>query len=289
MSTKRRFIITGLREGGIGFATAWRLAVEEGGTVFACEKDLELGEAAARRLIEAGGDVHLIRADVSQREDVSAAVDFVRQHGDGTLDGLVNNAGDAGDPAADCLARMTPELFYRIVTANFFTAIWMTRECVLRCFLPRRSGVTIFLSTNNGFVGMLGQLIYGASKQAVAAACRTMAAEFGGTGLRFCTVSPGACSTDSPNWKKRRRQHPNWERIEGGMNAAGRMGRPEDVARLISFLVSDEASFLNGCDIPIDGGLRMSGVMFPGWDATNARESYVALAHRLEERSREAA
>jgi 3-oxoacyl-[acyl-carrier protein] reductase len=276
-----RVLLTGLRPEGIGFAMACHLAVERDWIVYACERDQGAGTEAARAIQRAGGQLQLIHADVSRPEEVMKVMDAVAADSGGVLHALVNNAGHAGDPAKDNLWQLEPEAFGELIRDNLSTAFLVTQAVVKRFFTSERGGHCIFLSTNNGAVGGLGQLAYGCAKQALAAMARVLAAEFAYRNVRFNVISPGIIETGSPNWLRRRQNDPAWALLEGCMNPSGRVGKPQDVANLVGFLLSDEASFINACDIAVDGGLRGTGILFPGVDATDARATYVAAVRAL--------
>lgn len=268
---ERHACVTGFRSSGIGQAIVRRLC-RSGYRVSAVEIDRVAGELAAKELQKEGLEVDLSIADLADPYQVCNVFDSIS-----SLDLLVNNAGYAGPGGADNLANLTLESFQNLLCCNLCTAFSATKEAVQRFFVPQRHGRVIFLSSNNGSIGMLGQLGYGAAKHSLSAMVRVLAVEYAGCGITFNCVSPGIVETNGTNWRERRARDPLWAKTEAFQNPVHRLGQPDDIAAVIEFLASDDAAFVNGVEIPVDGGLRATGVLFPGFDSKNPRQSYVEM------------
>jgi NAD(P)-dependent dehydrogenase (short-subunit alcohol dehydrogenase family) len=281
MFTKKRIVvISGARPGGIGAATAEALALGEGDIVFICDREPALGAEVVDDLLRRGGDVALLEADLTDEADAARVVREVELRYR-RLDVLVANAGDARDPRHDTIAHLSLGELVSLFSANVGTAFVLAKHA-LPLMLAQGSGSMIFLGSNNGSIGAMGQLGYGIAKRALQGLVRILCAQYGPAGIRFNLVEAGIVETNSRNWQQRRAIDPHWADKEALMNPQGRIGQPEDVAKVIAFLAGDGASFINGECIVVDGGLRASGIMVPGWDPNgDFRESYVTVISQL--------
>ena len=274
--------ISGIRPDGIGMATAQGF-LNKGYRIFACDRNGDAGEEAVEYLRQQGGDVSFVEADVSTEEGVEL---FMKKIGEKTpvLNALVCNAGSAGVPARDNWLTTTGDEFITQFKNNLLS-VALTVQGGLRHFFMEQDckGSVTLLGTHNGQrgFGQLGQFAYGTCKAALTSLLSTFVAEVGKK-IRMNLVNPGIIETNSLNWQKRRDANPNWGTLEGGYNPTGTLGNPEDVANLIVFLASEQAKFVNGAVIDVDGGLTATGICHPRWDCTNFRESYVAEASLTE-------
>ena len=230
-------LVTGASR-GIGKAIAAELAAAGATVVVGYRSGSEEAEAVAK---EIGG--RAVRADVANPEDAQRLVEEA-----GDLDILVNNAGVTRDTL---LARMSDEDWRTVIDTNLGGAFNTCRAAV-RGMMRRRSGSIVNVSSIVGLRGNPGQTNYSASKAGIIGFTKALARELGSRGVRANVVAPGYVST--------RLTDVIADELREQMLAAtplGRFGDPEDVAAAVRFLCSDEASFITGEVLLVDGGLAM--------------------------------
>jgi 3-oxoacyl-[acyl-carrier protein] reductase len=230
-------LVTGASR-GIGKAIATELAMAGASVVVAYRFGSEEAEAVAT---EIGG--RAVQADVA---DAEAAKRLVEEAGD--LDILVNNAGLTRDTL---LARMSDDDWRTVLDSNL-GGVFHTCRAVIRGMMRRRSGSIVNVSSIVGLRGNPGQTNYSASKAGIIGFTKSLARELGSRGVRANVVAPGYVST--------RLTDVIADDLKEQMLAAtplGRFGDPEDVAAAVRFLCSDEASFITGEVLLVDGGLAM--------------------------------
>jgi NAD(P)-dependent dehydrogenase (short-subunit alcohol dehydrogenase family) len=191
-----------------------------------------------------------VEVDVTDPVSVSAAVDSVLTDA-GRIDGLVAAAGVVEDdvPAEE----MTPEQFDRTLSVNL-RGVFLTCQAFGRVMLAQGRGsiVTISSMSGNHVVNTpQSQCAYNASKAGVTALSRSLAAEWGGRGVRVNAVSPGYVAT--PLLEAKRHQFEQW--LQG--TVLGRMAEPAEIAATVAFLLSDEAGFYCGSELLVDGGYTL--------------------------------
>ena len=164
----------------------------------------------------------------------------------GKIDVLVNNAGITADTF---LMLMPADDWNRVIDTNL-NGVFRWCKAVSRPMLGARRGVIINIASIAGLVGVMGQTNYAASKGALLAFTRALAAELGGKNIRVNSVVPGFVETDMSARVPRQIKQKNLDRI-----VLKRFGKPEEVASVVTFLASDAASYIMGQSIVVDGGL----------------------------------
>jgi NAD(P)-dependent dehydrogenase (short-subunit alcohol dehydrogenase family) len=233
---------------GIGRATALKLA-EEGATVMIADYAQEGGERTVKMIKDAGGTASFIHADVSIARQVEAIVSkTVETYG--RLDGAFNNAGIEGRVGVTTV-ECNEENFDRTIAINL-KGVWLCMKYEIPQMLKQGSGSIVNTASGLGLVGLAGAAAYSASKHGVVGLTRTAALEYATKNIRVNCVCPGIIRT------------PMSERIidSGGISEqvfiasepVGRMGKPEEIAEGVVWLLSDAASFVTGHPMAIDGG-----------------------------------
>ncbi|MDS0132869.1 MULTISPECIES: SDR family NAD(P)-dependent oxidoreductase [unclassified Amycolatopsis] len=224
---------------GIGLATA-RALVEAGATVVLTGRDEARAKEAAASVGASG-----LALDVTDAKAVSSLVRGVaKEHG--KLDVVVANAGIM----EDALLGMIKEDLVDTTLSTNVAGTLHTVQAAARAMMRKKSGAIVVLASIVGEYGSAGQTVYAASKAAVANIARSAAKELGRSGIRVNAVAPGVIETDLTSGLSEDAKAEN-----AGKTPLGRLGRPEEVANAIRFLVSDEASFITGQVLGIDGGL----------------------------------
>ena len=199
------------------------------------------GEEAESIASEIGG--RAVQADVSDPEQAKRLVEEA-----GDLDVLVNNAGVTRDGV---LARMTDDDWRAVLETNLSAAFYTCRA-VARGMMKRRAGAIVNLSSIVGLHGNWGQANYAASKAGIVAFTKSLAQELGSRGVRANVVAPGYIETRLTD------VIPEEAKTQMlGLTPLGRFGDPQDVARAVRFLCSDDASFITGEVLVVGGGLGM--------------------------------
>ena len=232
---------------GIGRAVCLELA-GGGANVALCYAGNETAARETVRAVEALGVKALaVRCDVSDGGQVSGLMDAV-VHGFQRIDILVNNAGITRD---NLLMRMSEEDFDAVIAANLKGA-FLCMKAVSRLMLKQRYGRIVNLSSVVGLRGNAGQANYAASKAGVIGMTKSLARELAGRGITVNAVAPGFIATDMTAALSEEQRAHALERI-----ASGRLGEPEDVAALAAFLASEDAAYITGQVICVDGGLTL--------------------------------
>ena len=231
---------------GLGRAFAVELAAEQV-KVAVPDVDLEGAQETARLVTEAGGEAFALEADVSDSASVQRMVEQVLGRF-GTIDVLVNNAGVVGELLP--VHEVSEESWDRVMGVDL-RGVFLCSKYTIPTMLAAGKGVIINIASVSGFLASRTGVEYTAAKHGVTGLTKQLAYDYGHLGIRCVGVGPGVIETPlTKDWT-----------CEGGpfheltMEApAGRYGRPIDVARLVVYLASDEADFMHGHTIPIDGG-----------------------------------
>lgn len=225
---------------GIGRATAIRFA-QEGARVAVADVDLQVAAEVAHELGERGLALEL---DVSSRESIEAGLDRIISHW-GRLDVLVNNAGIVRDAQ---LLKMSEADFDAVIDINL-KAVFTCTQAVARRMVDQGSGVILNASSVVALYGNFGQSNYVAAKSGVIGMTRVWARELGPKGIRVNAVAPGFIETRMTAGIPDKVVEKINERVP-----LRRMGAPEEVANAYLWLASDEASYVNGHVLSVDGG-----------------------------------
>src|SRR5690606_2034468 len=238
-------IVTGASD-GIGRATANRLAADGAHVVIVARRPEPLAEAEAA-IRAAGGSVETARLDVSDGAAFERLIQDVAQR-HGRLDGLVNNAAKT---TIGKVVNITDE-DWRATFATNTDAILVVTRAALRIMLPQQSGSIVNIASTNGRRAMTGMGAYSASKAALIHFSRVAAMEAAPHNVRVNALAPGMVLTPA-NEEFFKTQPAAKEAVESTIPAL-RAGRPEEIAAAIRFLLSDDASFVNGVCLDVDGG-----------------------------------
>lgn len=246
MNAPRVALVTGGSR-GLGRAMAIRLAGSGHRVVVNYAHNADAGEKVVAEIEEKGGEAISIQADVSSADDVDALfAEATTRLGPVTV--LVNNAGITKD---ELLLRMSPADFDMVIDTNLKSAFLCTKAA-LRAMLRARWGRVISIASVAGIVGNAGQANYAASKAGLIGFSKSVAKEVGTRGITVNVVAPGFVATDLTADLSEEARERMRERV-----ALGRLGVPEEIAGIVAFLASDEAAYITGQVIAVDGGLAL--------------------------------
>ena len=247
--TKRVALVTG-GMGGIGTAVCRRLASMNGNTVVAnCLPGYERKEEWLARMHAEGFDnLAAAEGDVADFDSAGKMVSKIESQ-IGPVDILVNNAGIVRD---NMLKKMSPSDWLSVINTNLNSAFNVTKH-VIDGMTERGWGRVVNLSSVNGQKGQFGQTNYSAAKAGVHGFAKALAQEVVRKGVTVNSISPGYVETDMVKAIRK----DVLEKIIAGI-PMGRLARPEEIAALIAFLTSEEAGYITGANIAINGGMYMS-------------------------------
>jgi 3-oxoacyl-[acyl-carrier protein] reductase len=241
----RTALVTGASR-GIGRATAQRLAREGARIAINFRGNADAADETKQLVEKAGSGAVLVQGDVSLDADADRVVKEAVAFGEGKLDILVNNAGTTRD---DLLIRMTPEQWDTVMDLNLRGAFLITRA-VMRPMMKARFGRIVNVSSVAGVAGNAGQANYASAKAGLIGFTKTVAREMASRNITCNAVAPGFVPTDLTNSLIKQMEETILKQIP-----LGRFGTVDDVANAIAFLVSEEASYITGQVLQIDGGM----------------------------------
>lgn len=240
MSFENKVVVVTGGSRGIGRSIVAEFAKCKAKVYFTYHKDQE-----SAKKVEDDYQAIAIKCSQTDSDAVTQAVDSIIEE-NSQIDILINNAGITSD---QFLMMMPFEQWEKVINTNLNGA-YRWAKAVSRPMLSAGSGVIVNMSSISGMVGTAGQTNYAASKGGIIAFTRSLAAEFGSKGVRVNAVVPGFIDTDMTAVMSRQIKRDNIEKI-----LLKRFGKPEEVAKIVSFLSSDDASYIVGQAIVVDGGL----------------------------------
>lgn len=239
-------IVTGASR-GIGRAVALKLAEKGYAVAVNYANSSQKAQEVVEEIRSKGGTAIAVKADVSCLDEVKAMVDeVIRQYGNISV--LVNNAGITRD---NLILKMTEEDWDMVINTNLKGA-FNCIKCVSRQMIKQKYGKIVNISSVIALMGNAGQANYAASKAGIIGLTKSIAKELASRGINVNAVAPGYIETDMTAVLSEDIKNKMLEVIP-----LQKFGKPEDVANLVAFLVSDEASYITGQIISIDGGMAI--------------------------------
>lgn len=244
-------IITGAGK-GIGRAAALAFA-QEGAKVVIATRSAQPGDETLDMVRQAGGDALMVQTDICNEASLAGMVAKTLEHY-GRIDVLVNNAAISEQvPPVERIEEVGVELFDRIMEVDV-RGVFLTCRAVIP-HMRENGGAVVNVSSVAGIRGNVSGLSYTTAKHAIVGFTKQLAVIEGPNGIRVNCVSPGGVDTPMIAYKLKDPDSSNWERIRA--TPAGRLAAPSELAAVMVFLASDEASFVYGENIVADGGVSL--------------------------------
>lgn len=239
-------LVTGASR-GIGKAIALKLASDGFAVGVNYASSSEKADEVVSQIQEGGGQAVAVQADVGDADAVAAMFATVTEEL-GPVTVLVNNAGITDD---GLLLRMNLDQWDNVITTNL-RSVYLCTKAALRSMIRAKGGRVINISSVSGVSGNPGQANYAASKAGVIGFTKSMAKEVGSRGITVNAVAPGFIATDMTD-----ALGDDATEAAAAQISLGRLGSPEEVASVVGYLASDEASYITGQTIVVDGGLAL--------------------------------
>ena len=229
---------------GLGRAISQKLAAQGWPIILNYRSDVAAAEETRQQIVAAGGTAELLPFDVSRPEAIEQALEQWQQtHPDDYIAVLVNNAGIRRD---NLMVFMQNEEWHQVIDTTLNGFFYLTRR-LLKEMMTHRWGRIVNMASLSGIKGLAGQTNYSAAKAALIGATKALAQEVAPRKITVNAIAPGFIETDMT-------KELNQAELKK-MIPAGRFGKPEEVAALTAFLVSDDAAYITGETISINGGL----------------------------------
>ena len=230
---------------GIGRAIVFELVHHGAKVLFTYLQSVQSASIILDEVKELGGEAGAVRADVKDYEDAKKVVkETIKKFG--SLDILVNNAGIIKDKA---LMLMEPSEWQEVIDTNLTGCFNMAKACIVT-MMKQKHGNIVNISSVAGVVGIPKQVNYSSAKAGIVGLTKSLAKEVAGYNIRVNAVAPGFIDTDMTRQLKSRDELMK-------MIPAGRFGEPAEVAKVVSFLLSDKSDYITGQVIKVDGGLAI--------------------------------
>lgn len=240
-------IITGAAS-GMGKAIAI-LYAKEGARVVVSDMNINGAQETVSEIKANGGTAIAMLTNVTKEEDVKALIETtIKEYG--TLDIIVNNAGIMDNMAP--VGEVSNESWDRLISVNTTSVMLCMREA-LKIFTKKKSGVIINIASIGGFRGGVAGAAYTASKHAVVGLTKSTGFQYAKAGIRCNAIAPGPIRTNISNTMTEMNEQ-GTALCRMSMSTISRLGEPEEIATVAVFLASDDASFVNGQTIAVDGG-----------------------------------
>ena len=246
MEARKVALVTGASK-GIGGAIAKRLAQSNIDLVINYNRDLQGAEETRKECEKYGVRAMIIQGDMSKEDDVTTMFEKIIEEF-GKIHILINNAGITKD---GLMISMKDEDFRRVMEVNLFSAFY-TMKTAARLMAKNRFGRIINISSIVGLRGNAGQANYSASKAGLIGMTKSLAKEMASRNIRVNAIAPGFIETDMTDKLDEKIKEKLLEEIP-----LKSFGQPEDIANLINFLVSEEANYITGQVISVDGGMNI--------------------------------
>ena len=235
---------------GLGEATALKFAAEGAKVVIAARR-VEQSEEVVARIAAAGGEAHFVQADISRAADVQQLVAATLAKF-GRLDCAVNNAGVSG-PRFTPIADVTEEQWDQVMNVNL-KGVWLCMKHEIPAMLGGGGGAIVNIASIYGIKPAdMGHASYAASKHAVVGLTTSAACDYGQSGLRINAVAPGFTHSEMVD-VNRPGAAENYQRLIARHSGMRRLGNAGEAANAIVWLCSDQASYVNGAVLTVDGG-----------------------------------
>lgn len=246
-------IVTGGGGPNIGSEISETLA-KNGADVIIIDMKADRAKNTAKRIRQKGHDAVGFECDVTNIRDTENLISSLARER-GRIDILVNNAGGA---SGVLIEEIDEEEFYYNINMNLKSAFFTTRA-TLPYLIENGDSSVVCVSSINVTVGGFSEIGYSVAKAGLHSLVKGLTADYGREKVRFNVVCAGSVIGNSDTWKRREKESPGTLERISDLYPLGRYGSPKDVANTVKFLCSDQASWISGVTIPVDGGLTATG------------------------------